>query len=167
MINYKVIFSMYYFERTLFLLEFSGELLDKKRYAMVYRSSGLNKGRKGRFIPFHYLLDGYPRLFIQNRMSVLGNVPGYINKSFYYKGKLQYHHKNVETFGNNIKKFMIQIEKDLDNINYDVDYEEYNVKKVLAKATVFNNKVDEFLNEYNILDWYILNSYNKINYKGK
>ena len=154
-IQYKVIYSTYYFERELFIIEIDG------RYTMVYKSSGLNGGRKGRIIPFFYLLSGKPR-FGDIRKGI---NTGYIWKEFYLNKRRKTHHKKPETFGKGIELFLLKLEKELSDFN--VPKIEQDMKDIGKYAKEFNDIAQKYMKilelkpilKTNWFDWGVLELY--------
>ena len=157
-IKYKVIHSVYYFERELFLLEVDG------RYTMVYKSSGLNGGRKGRIIPFFYLLSDKPR-FGDARNGI---NTGYIWKEFYFNRRIETHRKQPETFGKGVELFLLKLEKELSNFN--VPKIEQDMKDISKYAKEFNDIAKQYMKvleqkpvlKTTYFDWGVLNLYIKL-----
>ena len=98
----EVIYSKSYIERGLYILEYKG------KYLMVYASSGMNPGRKGRILPFAFLAD-------PPRATLRSEVPGYIYKEFYIQGKWTTHDKNPYRFTPFIEPFLEKLEAFLED----------------------------------------------------
>lgn len=154
-IKFKVIHSVYYFQRELFLLEIDG------RYAMIYKGSGLNGGKVNRILPFHLLQDTPPRF----SDSMNGVVLGYIWKNFYYNRQIISHRKRIEDFGEGINLFIEKLEKELEN--FKVEKNDYHINDVQIYAKEFNDIANQYLKVYetkpvlktNWFDWGVLNLY--------
>jgi len=106
----RIIYSKNYFQRDLYVLEYQNQFL------MVYRGSGLNGGRVGKFLPFSFLAT-------PSRATFNAPTPGYIYKEFFFEGHFQYHAKYPEKFGDGIEELLLKIEQELKNDSPDVvDY---------------------------------------------
>jgi hypothetical protein len=82
----KVLDSIEYIGRDLFVLEVNG------KYLNVYRSSGLSgTGHGGEILPFSRLKE-------TESMSFRDNVPGYIYKEMFFGGYWTNHYKDVWMF---------------------------------------------------------------------
>ena len=138
----KVIYSINYIQRDLYVLEYKG------KYLMVYRSSGLNAGRAGRFLPFEMLAD-------PPRATMGSEVPGYIYKEFFFNGRYLSHGKHPETFAEGIADFLLDIEDFLeDKRPPEVDYDyikTYADIKPLAKE--INIALDNAIKGLEPYDW--------------
>lgn len=151
MLQYEIVHSQYYFERELYLLKISGEMLDKDRFAMVYKRSGMNGGKKGHMLPFHYLQDTLPR-FSDARNGV---VPGYIWKKFYFNRDVVYHGKRPEMFGEGVSEFLDRLTEDFSSMH--LEPESQSMDNVLEIAENFNHVVHKHMDQTNRFDWGVLN----------
>lgn len=138
----EVLYSRNYIERDLYVLEYQG------KYLMVYRSSGLNAGRKGRFLPFCFLSEA-------SRPTIGSEVPGYIYKEFYFGGKFISHSKNPQRMGQNIGPFLEKIEEDLkNNFPEKVPYGHIKTYKDLRPVAIeINTELREAIEGLEPLDW--------------
>jgi len=149
----KVIYSMVYFKRILFLLKI------EDRYTMVYKRSGLNGGKKGTVLPFFFLLDRLPR-FSEARNGI---VTGYIFKEFYFNKNVVSHYKQMDSFGAGVQSFLNVLEKVL--IDYKIEPIEQNIDDIQNIASEFNSIAHSYMKIYeteprmktNWFDWGILN----------
>jgi len=119
----KVLYSVHYFERDLFVIEING------KRTMVYRGSGLNGGRKGRILPF---------MFLNTRRTIRGPILGYIFKEFYYEGQFINHHKEPEYF-NGVPQILEEIEKTLERQQPKII--EQNMEDIEEIATEINTQL--------------------------
>ena len=136
MLNYKILYQEYYFERELFLIE-----IDSK-YTYVYRGSGLNGGSVGAVLPFSTLMDREPRL------SETLLVPGYIYKEFYYKG-WRSHGKNMDQFPNTLP-FLRHLEETLPKMS---EFREQDFDNIKRLAKEFNTKTEKLIGDMKPFDW--------------
>ncbi len=93
---FKILFKQRYYERDLFVLK------KEDKFLMVYRSSGLSgSGHKNKIIPF---------MFLNGRITISNPVLGFINKDYYFNGKVISHEKQLENktilFLNEIETFL-------------------------------------------------------------
>jgi len=135
-----ILYSTHYFERDLFVLNIDGKT------TMVYRSSGLNGGRKGRILPFMYL---------NTHTSFSSPSMGYIFKEFLFDKKYQSHKKQPNRFPG-LEKLLVEIEEkisfeqpiieDIEPTNKNIEKIAINVnsdlKKILENKTFFDFKND-------------------------
>lgn len=90
---FEILFKQKYYERDLFVLK------KEDKFLMVYRSSGLSgSGHKNKIIPF---------MFLNGRITISNPVLGFINKDYYFNGKVISHEKKLE---NKIILFLNEIE---------------------------------------------------------
>lgn len=122
----EVLYSVGYFERTLFLLK------KDDKYFSVYRSSGLNGGRKGRLIPFTCLLDRKPRF----SEAMAGIITGYIFKEFFFEGKYEMHYKKMHLYPD-VENFLGDLEVELKDVVPTVSFDNFddisNIAKMINK----------------------------------
>lgn len=93
---FEILFKQRYYERDLFVLK------KEDKFLMVYRSSGLSgSGHKNKIIPF---------MFLNGRITISNPVLGFINKDYYFNGKVISHEKQLENktilFLNEIETFL-------------------------------------------------------------
>lgn len=93
---FEILFKQRYYERDLFVLK------KEDKFLMVYRSSGLSgSGHKNKIIPF---------MFLNGRITISNPVLGFINKDYYFNGKVISHEKQFENktilFLNEIETFL-------------------------------------------------------------
>lgn len=145
----EVLYHVSYFERELFLLDINGS------YTMVYKGSGLNKGRKGRVLPFCWLKDELPR-FSEAREGI---IPGYIFKEFFYRGYWKSHRKNLSNFHDSVQNFVEYLEEFL--FDYDISTsksfqsdEDFN--NILSIAKEINKDMKELIKGKEVFDWFSL-----------
>jgi hypothetical protein len=98
----KLLYSKNYVERDLYVIEY------KNKYLMVYASSGLNPGRKGRILPFAMLAN-------PPRATLSDEVPGYIYKKVYFDSKWVNHRKDPRSLGEFIPAFLLKLEDFVSN----------------------------------------------------
>jgi len=141
-IKIKVLYSKNYIQRDLYVLEY------KDKYLMVYRSSGLNAGRAGRFLPFEMLAES-------TRITISGPVPGYIYKEFYFNNTYITHGKHPSKFGSGIAEFLLEIEKFLsDKIPPVIDYNNIkNYAQIIPIAEAINIELTEAIKGLKPYDW--------------
>ena len=94
----KVLYAKSYIGRELYVIE------KDSKYLMVYASSGMNPGRKGRIIPFNFLS-------VPNRQTTSRGTPGYIFKEYYYQGRFQSHFKDPGRDNETVQKFLLDLEE--------------------------------------------------------
>lgn len=149
--NIKVLYSKEYFERDLFVLQINDKTTN------VYRSSGLNAGRKGRFLPFSKLFDRMPRF----SEAIRGINVGWISKDFFYNGVFTKHYKNMNSFGDDVVYLLNKIEELLkdekpENSNYTVE-DLKNPLKMIEITTNINKEMEEVKEDLKEFDWKISN----------
>lgn len=93
---FEILFKQRYYERDLFVLK------KEDKFLMVYRSSGLSgSGHKNKIIPF---------FFLNGRITISNPILGFINKDYYFNGKIINHEKKLENkiilFLNTIENFL-------------------------------------------------------------
>ena len=138
----KVLYSKNYIQRDLYVLEHQG------KYIMVYRSSGLNPGRTGRFLPFEMLAE-------PTRATMSGSMPGYIYKEFYYGGRYLSHRKDPQSFKKGIDIFLLEIEDFLsDKIPPEVSYSDIvNYAQIIPIAKAINIELNKAIIGLDPFDW--------------
>jgi hypothetical protein len=109
----KVLWSKEYFGRDLFVLEIEGKV------TQVYRSSGMNGGRKGSIIPFWELFDRPPRF----NEVLRGIRPGWISKEFLYGESVVNHYKELFVFGESVERMLLEMEDYLKEVSVPVSEE--------------------------------------------
>jgi len=141
----KVIYSKNYIERDLYVIEYKG------KYLMVYRSSGLNPGRKGRILPFNMLAT-------PERATFSGEVPGYIYKEFYYSNFFINHMKDPAHYNRNIEDFLLELEAFLqDKIPPQINYDYIKTyKDVMQVAIAINKDLKEAISTLEPYDWSLI-----------
>jgi hypothetical protein len=136
----KVVYSKNYVERDLYIIKY------KNKYLMVYRSSGLNPGRKGRILPFNFLAENTNYFAIQSL--------GYIYKEFFYDGQFIPHSKNLEKFGKECTDFLLKLE------DYLKDYPTERITYDMVDTSLFaklvkkiNKEIKDSINVLEPFDW--------------
>lgn len=142
----KVIYSTNYVLRDLYVLLYKG------KYLMVYRSSGLNEGRAGRFLPFDMLGD-------PPRATMSSVTPGYIYKEFYFDGRFINHRKEPHRLSPAIGPFLLEIEEFLaDKIPPEVPHKHIkSYKDLLTIARPINVELNKAIGDLKPFDWVDLN----------
>lgn len=140
----EVLYSKNYIQRDLYALEY------KNKYILVYRSSGLNAGRAGRFLPFNMLAE-------PTRATMSGPVPGYIYKDFYFKGRFRTHQKQPQKYAPGIAEFLLEIEDFLsDKVPTEIDYSYItNYAQIMPIAEAINIELNEAIQNLEPFDWSI------------
>ena len=139
----EVVYSIEYFQRDLFLIKINNKL------TTVYRSSGLNPGREGRFLPF---------LFLNIEIRGFSSYQlGYIFKEFYFDNRIIPHYKQPQNLNDKITDLLIHIENELsdirpENSNFSMD----DIKEI---AVSINKDIEEhgfkLDDQSNWFDWNI------------
>lgn len=138
----KILYSINYMLRDLYVIEHQSE------YLMVYRSSGLNPGRKGRILPFAMLAT-------PSRPTVRGDTPGYIYKEFYFGNHFISHDKQPSNFGPGIAEFLEILEDFLaDKFPPEIDCSHIKTySDVLPIAKAINIELSNAIKGLQPFDW--------------
>ena len=123
-------------------------ILYKDKYLMVYRSSGLNAGRKGRILPFEMLAE-------PERATISAETPGYIFKEFFFDGRFVNHRKEPYKFGPGIAEFLLELEEYLEDKDTEfVPYEHIeSYKELLPIAHEINIELNKAIDGIQPFDW--------------
>ena len=115
---------------------------------MVYRSSGLNAGRAGRFLPFGMLSA-------PERATISSATPGYIFKAFFFDHQWRNHRKEPGKFGPGIAEFLLEIEEFLEDKYPDVVNYDYikTYKDILPIAKAINVELEKAIKGLSPFDW--------------
>ena len=141
--QYKILYQHNYVGRVLFLI------LHKptNKILSLYRSSGYSgTGQKGELIPF---------LFLNERVTVRGEILGYIYKQMLYKGYYIKHYKDISKdtiqFLNPIKEFVQEFrdERTIEELNHFMD-EEFTIEYVRE----INTELRDIIKRYKLFDYY-------------
>ena len=141
--QYKILYKHNYVGRVLFLI------LHKPthRILSLYKSSGYSgSGHKDELLPFIYLNE---------RVSIRGEVLGYIYKQMFYKGYYIEHYKDIPKdiiqFLNPIKEFVQEFrdERTIEELNHFMD-KEFTIEYVKE----INNELRDIIKEYKLFDYY-------------
>lgn len=141
--QYKILYQKNYIGRVLFLI------LHKptNKILSLYRSSGLSETRhKDELLPF---------MFLNERVSVRGEVLGYIFKEMLYNGYYLEHYKSINLiilqFLNPIKEFVQEFrdERTIKELNHFMD-KEFTIEYVKE----INNELRDIIKEYKLFDYY-------------
>lgn len=144
--KFRVLYSKNYIERDVFTI-----LIDEKYFTNVYRSSGLNGGRKGRILPYSVLKSDRPSL--GEMMS--GISYGYIYKKFLFEGRWFEHRKHPEEFNMDIANFLYDIEMFLEDVQPEfVPYDHIERHEdLLPWVKEINEGMKEVSKNYAPFDW--------------
>jgi hypothetical protein len=141
--HYKILYQYNYVGRVLFLI------LHKptNKILSLYKSSGYSgSGHKDEIIPF---------LFLNERVSIRGEVLGYISKEMLYNGRYLEPFKamNEDTiqFLNPIKEFVQEFrdERTIEELNHFMD-KEFTIEYVKE----INTELRDIIKEYKLFDYY-------------
>jgi hypothetical protein len=141
--HYKILYQKNYVGRVLFLI------LHKptNKILSLFRSSGLSgTGHKGEILPF---------MFLNERVSIRGEVLGYIFKQMLYKGYYLEHYKEITKdiiqFLNPIKEFVqdFRDERTIEELNHFMD-KEFTIEYVKE----INTELRDIIKEYKLFDYY-------------
>lgn len=141
--QYKILYQHNYIGRVLFLI------LHKptNKILSLYRSSGLSgTGHKDELLPF---------MFLNERVSVRGEVLGYIFKEMLYGGYYLEHFKSINLiilqFLNPIREFVQEFrdERTIEELNHFMD-KEFTIEYVKE----INTELRDIIKEYKLFDYY-------------
>ena len=141
--QYKILYQHNYVGRFLFLI------LHKptNKILSLYRSSGHSGTQhKGEILPF---------MFLNERVSIRGEVLGYIYKQMLYKGYYINHYKDISKdviqFLNPIKEFVQEFrdERTIEELNHFAD-KEFTIEYVKE----INTELRKIIKEYKLFDYY-------------
>ena len=141
--QYKILYKHNYVGRVLFLI------LHKPthRILSLYKSSGYSgSGHKDELLPFIYLNE---------RVSIRGEVLGYIYKQMLYKGYYINHYKDINRdiiqFLNPIKEFVQEFrdERTIEELNLFMD-NEFTIEYVRG----INTELRKIIKRYKLFDYY-------------
>lgn len=141
--QYKILYQHNYIGRFLFLI------LHKptNKILSLYRSSGYSGTQhKGEILPF---------MFLNERVSIRGEVLGYIYKQMLYKGYYIEHYKDINRdiiqFLNPIKEFVQEFrdERTIEELNHFMD-KEFTIEYVRE----INTELRKIIKEYKLFDYY-------------
>lgn len=141
--QYKILYQRNYVGRVLFLI------LHKptNRLLSLYRSSGYSgTGHKDEILPF---------MFLNERVSIRGEVLGYIFKIMLYKDYYVEHYKDVGNdiiqFLNPIKEFVQEFrdERNIEELNHFMD-KEFTIEYVKE----INTELRAIIKRYKLFDYY-------------
>ena len=141
--QYKILYQHNYVGRVLFLI------LHKptNKILSLFRSSGLSgTGHKDELLPF---------MFLNERVTVRGEVLGYIYKQMFYKGYYTEHYKDMSKdaiqFLNPIKEFVQEFrdERTIEELNHFMD-KEFTIEYVKE----INTELRDIIKEYKLFDYY-------------
>ena len=135
--QYKILYQHNYIGRVLFLI------LHKptSKVLSLYRSSGYSgSNHKGELIPF---------LFLNERVSIRGEVLGYIYKQMFYTGYYIEHYKDINRdiiqFLNPIKEFVQEFRdgRTIEELNHFMD-KEFTIEYVRGINTELRKIIKEY-----------------------
>ena len=141
--QYKILYQHNYVGRVLFLI------LHKptNKILSLYRSSGLSgTGHKDELIPF---------MFLNERVSIRGEVLGYIFKIMLYKDYYLDYYKQIDKdtiqFLNPIKEFVQEFrdERTIEELNHFMD-KEFTIEYVKE----INTELRDIIKRYKLFDYY-------------
>lgn len=141
--QYKILYQHNYVGRVLFLI------LHKptNKILPLYRSSGFSMtGHKDELLPF---------MFLNERVTVRGEVLGYIFKIMLYKDYYLEHYKQIDKdilqFLNPIKGFVQEFrdERTIEELNHFMD-EEFTIEYVRE----INTELRDIIKRYKLFDYY-------------
>ena len=141
--QYKILYQHNYVGRVLFLI------LHKptNKILSLYRSSGFSMtGHKGELIPF---------LFLNERVSIRGEVLGHISKEMLYKDYYLDYYKQIDKdtiqFLNPIKEFVQEFrdERTIEELNHFMD-EKFTIEYVKE----INTELRDIIKRYKLFDYY-------------
>ena len=141
--QYKILYQPNYIGRVLFLI------LHKptNKILSLYKSSGYSgTGHKDEILPF---------MFLNERVSIRGEVLGYIYKQMLYKGYYIEHYKDINKdiiqFLNPIKEFVQEFrdERTIEELNHFMD-KEFTIEYVKE----INTELRKIIKEYKLFDYY-------------
>ena len=141
--QYKILYQHNYVGRVLFLI------LHKptNKILSLYKSSGYSgTGHKGELIPF---------LFLNERVSIRGEVLGYISKEMLYNGRylepFKAMNEDIIQFLNPIKEFVrdFRDERTIEELNHFMD-KEFTIEYVKE----INTELRDIIKEYKLFDYY-------------
>ena len=138
----QVLYKTSYIERNLYVVEHEG------KYLMVYASSGMNPGRKGRILPFNMLKDSASQGFSDD-------TPGYIFKEFFFEGMWTNHQKRPGHFKPGIAEFLVQLEEFLaDHIPEHKPYDHIvTYGDIIPVAADINKELETAIGDLKPYDW--------------
>ena len=141
--QYKILYKHNYVGRVLFLI------LHKptNKIFSLYKSSGYSgSNHKGELIPF---------LFLNERVSIRGEVLGHISKEMLYNGYYINHYKDIPKdiiqFLNPIKEFIQEFrdERTIEELNLFMD-KEFTIEYIKE----INTELRKIIKEYKLFDYY-------------
>ena len=141
--QYKILYKHNYVGRVLFLI------LHKptNKILSLYKSSGYSgTGHKDEILPF---------MFLNERVSIRGEVLGYIYKQMLYKDNYINHYKelteDIIQFLNPIKEFVQEFrdERTIEELNHFMD-KEFTIEYVRG----INTELRKIIKEYKLFDYY-------------
>jgi hypothetical protein len=136
----KVLYKINYVQRDLYVIEY------KNKYLLVYRSSGLNPGRKGRILPFSFLA--------QPKRPQMYAIPGYIYKEFFYDNSWMNHGKDLSQFGKPCVAFTETLEEFLkDHPTTPTNFDMANARAFIREVATINNSIKEAIKDLEPFDW--------------
>ena len=141
--QYKILYQHNYIGRVLFLI------LHKptNKILPLYKSSGYSgTGHKDEILPF---------MFLNERVSIRGEILGYIYKQMLYKGYYINHYKDINRdiiqFLNPIKEFVQEFrdERTIEELNHFIG-KEFTIEYVKE----INTELRDIIKEYKLFDYY-------------
>lgn len=141
--QYKILYQHNYVGRVLFLILYK----PTNKILSLYKSSGYSgSGHKDELLPF---------MFLNERVTVRGEVLGYIFKQMFYKGYYIEHYKDMNEdilqFLNPIKEFVQEFkdERTIEELNHFMD-EEFTIEYVKE----INTELRDIIKGYKLFDYY-------------
>ena len=141
--QYKILYQHNYVGRVLFLILHR----PTNKILPLYKSSGYSgTGHKDELLPF---------MFLNERVSIRGEVLGYIYKQMFYKGYyIDYYkeiNKDIIQFLNPIKEFVQEFrdERTIEELNHFMD-KEFTIEYVKE----INTELRKIIKEYKLFDYY-------------